>query len=487
MNKSDADNSTVIIKRLNAEHGREGFARFIPLNREMVKEIDAKVTEIFDALGGSSLLKSSRDVYIKPNGVGADPYVHTRPELVESVIRYWFNAGARKVYLIENSSQGSYTRLVFEMTGYSKVCKKTGAVPIYLDEDQTVPFEFKGKASVAQGDPNGYQQTKFGMPRIVAEKLIRERAENLYVNLPKLKTHSLSVVSLGIKNQWGFPAHADRGQDHNFNLHSKLVDVLFHVRPDVTLIEGVEGTIHGHYPLRAWADKCVKPFKLLIGGLNVVAADIAGAKVFGLGIEDVPHIKIAVERGLSNGIQSEQQLRIMGDYTSIQDLDVLNELPKYNGKYPSEICPVLPPDVAIIKGKERACPEGCYSNSVGLMQGLAFDYQGKGGWALIMGKGFDPEVIDGLAGPVLIVGPCAIEETGERLLKRLGRRKVYFSRECNDVRALVEAMCHIMKLNPLKYAPSINPVMGLVKILQAKIHHSHGRQVNPLCALIKLR
>jgi len=485
--ESGNGNKTVIIKRLNADHRQDSFARFIPLNREMVKEIDQKVKEIFDLLGGPSLLKSSGEVFIKPNGVGPDPYVHTRPELVDAVIRYWLKASAAKVYLIENSTQGIYTRLAFELIGYQKICKKTGAIPVYLDEDETVPFDFPGKALVSKDNPQGYQLTRFGMPRIVAEKLIREKDQNLYVNLPKLKTHSLSVVSLGIKNQWAFPAHQDRGIDHNYNLHSKLVDILSIIRPDLTLIEGIEGTIYGHYPLRSLADQCVKPFKVLVGGSNVVATDIVGAKIFGLGIEDVPHLKIAIERGLGNGVNQEQDLKIIGDYPDLQNLDLLNELSNYGGKYPSEIYPRLPPNVAIIKGKERACPEGCWSNSVGLMQGLAFDYQGKGGWTLMMGKGFDPETIDQLTGPVFIVGPCAVGEMGERLVKRLGRRKVYFSRECNDLRALVEGMCHIMKLNPLKYAPAINPIKGLIRILQAKIRHSRGRQVNPLCALIKLR
>jgi len=479
--------NTVIIKRLNADHGQESFAKFLPLSQELVKEIDKKLKEIFDFLGGASLLKSSGDVYIKPNGVGADPYVHTRPEVVEAAIRYWFNAGARKVYLIENSSQGNYTRLVFEITGYRKVCQRTGAIPVYLDEDETVPLDFPGKASVTEGDPQGYERTRFGMPKTVFEKLIKEKDKNLYVNLPKLKTHTLTVVSLGIKNQWGFVPHADRGPDHNYNLHSKLVDMLSHVQPDVTLIEGVEGTIYGHYPLRVWADRCIRPFKVLIGGLNVVATDIVGARVFGLGIEDVPHIKIAVKRGLGDGVYTEHDIQIVGDYGDIQNIDILNELSEYNGKYPSEIYPELPEDVAIIKGKERACQEGCFGNSVGILQGLAFDYQGKGGWTLIMGKGFNAETIDRLNGPVLVVGPCATKEIGEKLLKRLGKRKVYFSRECNDITAILESMIHLMRLNPLRYAPPLNPLKGLMIIIQAKLNRSHGRQVNPACLLFKLR
>lgn len=481
--------NTVIIKRLKAGPGQASFAHFLPLSRELVKEIDRNVQEIFDFLGGASLLKSSGEVYIKPNGVGADPYVHTRPEVVEAAIRYWFRAGARKVYLIENSSQGNYTRLVFEITGYRRLCKKTGAIPVYLDEDPTVPFCFQGPPSLAEDNPQGYERNSFGMPKTVAEKLIRDKEKNLYISLPKLKTHTLTGVSLGIKNQWGFPAHPDRSPDHNYHLHRKLVDLLSQVQPDVTLIEGVEGTIHGHYPLRAWADRCVRPFQVLIGGLNVVATDMVGARVLGLGLEDVAHIRIAIERGLSNGVKEEKDIEVRGDFTDLHHLDLLNELSEYGGKYPFAIFPELPPDVAIIKGRERACQEGCFGNSVGILQGLAFDYSGKGGWTLLLGKGFEPEVVDRVPGPVLIVGPCAIKEIGEKLLKRLGRRKVYVSRECNDITAVLEAMAHLMKLNPLKYARSnsLHPLKGLIIILQAKLNRSHGRQVNPACLLFKLR
>jgi len=199
LQNSEVGKKTVLMKRLNADHGQDSFADFIPLNDDLVKEVNKNVKEIFDTLGGASLIKSSGDIYIKPNGVGADPYVHTRAEVVEAAIRYWFNAGARNIYLIENSSQGNYTRLVFEITGYRKICKKTGAIPIYLDEEETVSFDFPGNDSVAEGDPHGYELTRFGMPKTVAEKLIKEKDKNLYINIPKLKTHSLAVVTLGIK------------------------------------------------------------------------------------------------------------------------------------------------------------------------------------------------------------------------------------------------------------------------------------------------
>ena len=67
--------------------------------------------------------------------------------------------------------------------------------------------------------------------------------------------------------------------------------------------------------------------------------------------------------------------------------------------------------------------------------------------------------------------------------------KVYLSRECNDIRATLGAMVHLMKINPLKYVTltSLNPIKALIIIVQAKLNRSHGRQVNPACSLFKLR
>jgi uncharacterized protein (DUF362 family) len=481
------DNNTVIIKRLAADHGQETFTEFRPLNEAMVREVDDNVKAIFDRLGGASLIKSSRDVYIKPNGVGAKPYVYTRPEVLRAAIRYWFNAGARNVYVFENCTQATCTRFVFEHIGYNELCGKTGAIPIYLDEEDTVRFEFTGKQAVGEGNPQGYELMHFQMPRTIADRLIADKDKNLYVNMPKLKTHSMGVVTLGIKNQWAFPAQIDRSPDHNYNLHSKLVDVLSHVQPDITLIEGVEGTIYGHYPPLALADECVKPFRILIGGRNVVATDVVGAKIFGMEIEDVPHLALAIERGLGSGIDTEHDIRLEGDFDDLQNLDILNDLDRFQGTYPYDLYPASHDDVRVIRGNELACIEGCVNNSLSNLQIFDIDHQGRGGWTLVMGKGFDEETIDGLNGPVLLVGPCAVAEVGEKLIERIGQSNVYQSKECNDLTAIVEAMCHLMKVSPLELNPGLDPIAMATVFNQAIENGTRARMIDASCHVRKLR
>lgn len=425
------------------------MTNYLPLSDEMVAEIKAAVKEIFDANGGASMLKKSRDVYIKPNGIDGKAYCYTRPELIEAVIEYWKENGANKIYLFEDSTQSNYTRIVYEVTGYAKVCKRTGAIPVYLDEQKTRVFEFKGK--------DDYMNNKFGMPEFIIKNLIEGKDDNLYISLPKLKTHSMAGVTLGVKNQWAFPIQFDRRPDHNYNLPYKLIDVLSYLRPDFTVIEGVEGTIYGHYPVTSLADKCVLPLGVLVAGKNVVATDMVGAAIFGLGLDDVPHLKIAVEKGYSDGVKS------------LDDIEIIGDMSPYTTKYPTDLYDAFPSDVKIIEGKTMTCKEGCKNNPLTLLQIMYNDHGGKGGWTMVIGKGHDPKEIDAITGQVLVVGHCAIEEVGDRLVKRLGKKNVFFSGECNDLAASAAAMFYLMKVNPLVFVPV--PTLTSVRCLvQAKLH-----------------
>lgn len=457
----------VYVRRLDAAHQTEPMTSYLPLSKQIVAEIERNVREIFDLAGGAALLKSSGDVYVKPNGIDAKPYCYTRPEVVDAVIRYWFAAGAKNIYLFENSTQSNFTRLVFESVGYTRICRESGAKPIYLDEDKCVRCSFGGGNGA-----EAYELNEFELPWLVKDKLIDHKEENLYIDIPKLKTHSMAGVTLGIKNQWAFPRQNDRRSDHNHLLAAKLVDILQLVRPDFTLIEGVEGTIYGHYPVTAFADTCVIPFMTLIGSRNVLAADLVGARVFGLDLAEVEHLKIAAERGLGEGVHS------------LADIEIDGDLSGFTKKYPTDLYNRFPQDVNVIKGKKRCCKQGCQNNPLTLLQVLAYDYGGTGGWDMVMGEGHDPAVIDGLKGPVLIVGECAIREVGDRLIERLGRQNVYLSGYCNDLTASAAAMFRLMQVTPTDLV-DLPPLQAAWLLLMARLHGSKANVPSLLSRSIK--
>ncbi len=465
------EKTTVYVWHLCAEHQKESLTRFQPLNAALKAEVKAAVYELFDRAGGEKMLKESGEVFIKPNGIDGQPYCYTRPEFVEAVIEYWNEHGAKKVYLFENSTQSNATRLVYAVTGYDKVCRRTGAKPVYLDEEKTVELEFKGRPSEKDA-PDGYVKTTFGMPRFVYKNLIENKKKNLYISLPKLKTHSMAGVTLGVKNQWAFPCQSSRGFDHNYNLSNKLVDVLGYVRPDFTIIEGIEGTIYGHYPVTALADKAVLPLRVLVAGKNVVATDMVGARIFGLTTNDVPHLKSAIEKGYSEGVKS------------LEDIDIQGDISMYNTVYPYDLFDCYPKDVKIIMGKERCCKQGCQNNPLTLLQILYNDHGGKGGWTMVMGKGHDKKEIDAIEGKVLIVGDCAIKEVGDRLISRLGKKNVFISPKCNSLASTAAAMFNLMQVNPMVFVP-INPLKALSCLTLSKLHGSTALVPSPFSNKIK--
>jgi uncharacterized protein (DUF362 family) len=409
------------------------------------ESIDQAVIDMFSHLEKSRIpiLKSSNEVYIKVNGIDFQKHTYTSPKVLECIIKYLQSLKAA-VFIMENSTQANLTRVVFEITGYKEICDKLGAKIIYLDEEETKTFEFKGKPSVDE-DPNGYILKRFRLPETVV-KIIENRNDFTYINVPKLKTHSMAGVTLGIKNQWGFPQHADRGKDHNFNLHSKFVDLFEIIRPDITIIDGIEGTIHGHYPPAAWEDKLVKKFNILIGGRDTLAVDIVGARIFGLSLNEIPHLKIAAKRGL--GEVDLTKIKVIG-----------KDLGEYKVKYGWDIIQEFPDDVKIVRGKELLCREGCQNNPLSALQVFANDHKDKfkGGWFLIMGKGHDKNLIEQLKAEGytrgLIAGYCAIDEIGKEMRKEFGRRNVFFSGDCNNLADTVTAILKLSGMSVLDIVP----------------------------------
>jgi len=261
------------------------------------------------------------------------------------------------------------------------------------------------------------------------------------------------------------------------------VDLLETVRPDVTLIEGVEGTIHGHYPATSLADECVKPFRVLVGSRNVVAADLVGARIFGFEVDEVPQLKLAIERGYGNGVRGPEDVVLSGDLESLGRIDLAGDMPAA-GSYPFELLDRFPADLRLVRGAQRACREGCVSNPLSAIQVFHADHGGRGDFTMVFGKGHDPETIDAIEGRVLVVGSCAVEETSQRLIERLGRRHVYVSRHCNDLCATSEALFHLMKINPTKLT-YLGPVRSATTYLTARLKGSSARVPHLLSHLIK--
>ncbi|MGQ9703435.1 MAG: DUF362 domain-containing protein [Actinomycetota bacterium] len=418
-------------------------------------DIEGALEEVFRPFGGpEAVLGSRQEAFIKVNAVDFKPYCHTDPRAVHALARLLYRAGATRVYVMDNCTQGNFTRLVFRVSGLERAAREAGAIPLYLDEGRQVEVTLPRL---------GY---KVHVSKWVKERLMEGRDRNLYVSMPKLKTHSMATVTLGVKNQFGLIMQADRIRDHNWNLHRKFADIYMLVRPHFTVIEGLHALNHGHYAPEGLASECVEELGVLIGGEDTLAVDAVGADLLGIDPREVEHLRLAAEEGLG--------------CIDLEDIEVVGDRDPFRRRYTPELLPVYPPDVRILEGRERCCPEGCSLNTRMVLQMLYVDFQGQGGFTICMGKGWDEADLEAVEGPVLVVGDCAAEEAYPALARRLGRKKVRLSTGCNDLRGVLSNLAPLMGISPIRMVPL--PAWESTWLLTKAMLHRTTARIPPLWA-----
>jgi len=399
-------------------------------------------------------------VYIKPNGVHFSPHTYTDPAVLEALLAYLRDHGYTHLAVMESCTGGNFTRLVFKVVGYADICRRYGAEPVYLDEGPTVEVDLR-------------DGTRARVSRRLYEEIIRRddnpsagSGRSFYLSLPKLKTHSMATVTLGVKNQQAFPVDADRMTQHTHEtLHRRLAALYALTRPDFCIIEGLTATAHGHFPSTALLDECLVPMDILVGGPDTLAVDVVGARVLGYSLEEVEHLRLCVELGLGEG--------------DIAHIDVRGApLSRFTERLPHTLLRRLHPDVRWVVGRTRACVEGCRGNSECVQEMLYNDYQGQGGWTLVCGSGFEESDLDGLPGDILIIGPCACEEVGDALARRYPDRHIYRVEEHNDLTTNTRYQARLMGVTPVRMVP-LPPLVSALTLLQARLRGLTAR-VPPL-------
>ena len=129
----------------------------------------------------------------------------------------------------------------------------------------------------------------------------------------------------------------------------------------------------------------------------------------------------------------------------------------------------------IVKGTELLCREGCQNNPLASLQVFAYDHKDKfkGGWFLVMGKGHDESLVGILKEKGftkgLVAGYCAINEVGEKLRNEFGKRKVFFSGDCNNLAETVKA---ILKLSSMTVFDLVSlPTEELMALIDSAKEH----------------
>jgi uncharacterized protein (DUF362 family)/NAD-dependent dihydropyrimidine dehydrogenase PreA subunit len=140
---------------------------------------------------------------------------------------------------------------------------------------------------------------------------------DLYISVPKMKTHGLTMISGAIKNNYGLLAGAQKSWFHYFSgdpeRFARVIVELFRMRPPNLVIMDAILAMEGYGPASPetrWVNK-------ILAATDAAALDTVEAKIVGFTVEDIPYLKIAGELGL--GETHLNAIEVIGEASTIEE------------------------------------------------------------------------------------------------------------------------------------------------------------------------
>jgi len=245
-------------------------------------DIPALVRETLGALGGiGRFVKAGETVVLKPN-IGWDRTVelaaNTHPLVVKTVAELCLEAGARQVTVFDRTCNDP--RRCYVESGIQAAVESLASDRVRIEHIDRRAFQ---EIAIEKGVH--LTRWSFYRPALEADRLI---------NLPIAKHHSISTVTLGMKNLMGVIG-GNRGELHR-NIAEALVDINSVIHSDLTLVDATRVLV-ANGP-QGGRREDVRILDTLVASPDIVAADAFGATLLGQRPEEIATIVAAAQRGL---------------------------------------------------------------------------------------------------------------------------------------------------------------------------------------------
>lgn len=232
------------------------------------------------SLGGiEKFVKPGQTVVVKPNiGWDAIPEraANTNPELIGRIVEKCYEAGAKSVSVFDNTCDE--WKKCYANSGIEEYVNKAGG--------KIVP----GNSEAYYKDveiPEGKSLKNSKVHELILES-------DVFINVPVLKSHSSAKLTIAMKNLMGVVW--DRRWWHKNDLHQCIADYTTLRQADLNIIDAYR-VMKRNGPRGVSTEDVIMLNSLLIS-TDIVAADAAATKLFGMEPEDIPYITIADEMGL---------------------------------------------------------------------------------------------------------------------------------------------------------------------------------------------
>jgi uncharacterized protein (DUF362 family)/Pyruvate/2-oxoacid:ferredoxin oxidoreductase delta subunit len=238
--------------------------------------------EAIDLIGGmGQFVKRGDRVLLKPNllyGKAPEKAVTTHPSIVQGVIQMVREAGG--IPFIGDSPAIENLRRAAERSGIKRVAKEMGC-PLTEFNKPTHPTKREGIF---------FKQ--FEIDQTVFEA-------DVVINLPKWKTHGMTLLTLGVKNLFGCVPGSKKALWHlkageNRNVFAQvLVDLYQIIQPPLTILDGIVG-MEGNGP--GSGDPI--PLGVILASEDSLSLDQIVCDLLGIPRESVLTNRVAFEAGL---------------------------------------------------------------------------------------------------------------------------------------------------------------------------------------------
>lgn len=244
------------------------------------------VRRAVDLSHGLDHLPSKANVFIKPNIVfrtRTTPFpkwgVVTTSRVVEDMVILLKERGIDEITIVEGTvtydpKDRETAAHAFESLGYNVLKRRYGIKTLNIFER---PFK---KIDLGAGVMLNFN-----------EDILQS---DFVVNLPVLKTHAQTIVSLGIKNLKGLidvnswkKCHSPHPEK---DLHYMVARLANKLPPSFTLLDGIYTTERGPF-----FEGRLRRSNILIASSDIFSVDKVGAKVLGYDPSEVPHLVHAAQ------------------------------------------------------------------------------------------------------------------------------------------------------------------------------------------------
>ena len=232
---------------------------------------------------------TGKRVVLKPNLVEFHPdrVINTNPRFVNGVIEFFMREGAAEIIVAEGPGHWRNAQFLVTESGLGAVLRKHGVRFVDINHDEPVKMPNLGRLT--------------GLEYLYLSKTVAEA--DVFVSLPKLKTHHWAGATLSMKNLFGTLPGICYGWPKN-ELHwrgipQSIVDIALTRTPHLAIVDGVIG-MEGDGPINGTP----KPVGAVVMGMDLVAVDATCCRLMHLPPERIPTVMLAEQKRLGHAAEA---------------------------------------------------------------------------------------------------------------------------------------------------------------------------------------